>query len=223
MKNKVLALVSVLFLVFGLFGGQILHPSITFARDNSSGEIEDSASDNDSRVMTNQGTSSTTRTENGQDQEVNNDDEDINDDNGGNGNEHRNQVEKIAHKLQEISDTHNDIDDDLNEVIGEMASSSKDASEAIDDLDNESSVKKFFFGPDFKSLGELRSTIVTTQNHIDRLTKAQEKVTDPAAKATLEAQITALKDIASSTQEFVDTHERVFSLFGWFVKFFSNE
>lgn len=220
MKNKIA--VVVLVLVVSFVSGQALHPSATFARDNGSEEIEDATSGN-SGVIRNQETSSTTRVENEQNQEENDDSEDINDDNVDNGSEHLNQVEKITHKLQEVSDEHDAVNSDLNEIIGEMASSSKDASEAIDGLDNEGAVKKFFFGPDLKSLGELRSTIATTQNHIDRLTKAQEKVTDPAAKATLETQIAALKDVASSTQEFVNTHERVFSIFGWFVKLFSND
>src|SRR5512133_1678273 len=149
MKNKVLIIASVLGLAFGLFGVQALRPSIASARDGGRAEIKDSVA-NDER-----------------DQEES---EDINDDNGDNGEEYSDQVEKVANKLQEVSNKRNDIDDELDDIIGEMASSSEDASKAIDDLDNENSVKKFFFGPDFKSLGELRSTLVTTQNHIDRLT-----------------------------------------------------
>lgn len=220
MKNKTLVVISMLSLVIGLIGSQVFHTPTALARDSRGEEVEDSVSENNSKSIENQKNPTSTRIEDDQDQEDNND---INDDEGDNGKEHLDQVEKITHTLEEVSKKHNDIDDDLNDVIKEMASSSKEASKAIDDLDNEGSVKKFFFGPDFDSLGELRSTIVTTQNHIDRLTKAQEKVTDPAAKATLEAQITALKDVASSTQQFVNTHEHVFSLFGWFVKMFSNE
>ncbi|GEM_PF-1258153 len=245
MKNKALVMVSVLSLVVGLFAGRISRPVVAFARDGEGGEIENATSGSDSRVRTGQGTSSAVRGENDQkdneeningtstavrgeneeDQKDNNSEEDINDDNGDNGNEHINQVEKITHQLKQVSDEHKnkEVDDDLNEVIGEMASSSKDAAEAIDNLDHEGFAKKLFFGPDFKSLGALRSTIVTTQNHIDRLTKAQEKVTDPAAKATLEVQIAALKDVASSTQQFLDSHERVFSLFGWFLRLFSKD
>lgn len=150
------------------------------------------------------------------DEDVN--DEDVDDDGG----HYHNQVSDIVHKLREAADQDEGIGDEVRAVAEEEASSTEQATEAMRDLDNEGAIKKFFLGPDFGSLGELRSTLVATENHIDRLTKAQERVTDPAAKTTLESQIAALQDVASSTREFIDAHENTFSLFGWLVRFFSQ-
>lgn len=222
MKNKTLVIVAILVLVSGLLGGQIVRVSTAFAHDNDGESITVSRDSEATDTESEEEVSSTAHIEDEQE----NQDVDVENDNNeemDNGDEHQNRVNDIVHKLQEVADKHDEVGDDINEVIREEASSSEDAANAMRDLDHESGFKKFFLGPDFGSLGELRSTIVTTQNHIDRLVKAQERVTDPTAKATLETQINALKDVASSTQAFLDSHEQVFSLLGWLVRFFSGK
>jgi hypothetical protein len=123
-----------------------------------------------------------------------------------------------VHKLQEIADEGRGIGDDVREIAMEQASTSEDAAEHMRTIESESALKTFLFGFDFKSLGDLRSAFVTTQNHIDRLKTAADKVSDIQVKAELNTQISALEDTASSTQSFIKQHEETFSLFGWFLK-----
>lgn len=136
--------------------------------------------------------------------------------------EHRSKVSEIVHKLLEVADSEDDIGDDLREVSHEQASSSEEAAKAIDGLERESGVKKFFFGPDYRNLGDLRSALVTTQNSIDRLSAARERAVSSTTQAELDAQIQALKDVSSTTQAYVEAHENVFSLLGWFVRLFQK-
>lgn len=136
----------------------------------------------------------------------------------GKGEEHRSKVADIAHKLQEIAGQDTEISDDVDEIATEQASTSVEAAQRMREIESESPFKTFLFGSDFKNIGDLRSTLITTQSHIDRLRNAADKVTDPQVKAELNTQIAALQDTASSTRQFIDQHEQAFSLFGWFLK-----
>lgn len=143
-------------------------------------------------------------------------------DDHGKGDEHRSSVSEIVKKLLGAADRSGGIGDEVRDVAREQASSTEDTVRAMDDLDTESRIKRFFFGPDFKSLGDLRSSIVTTQNSIDRLTTARDRATSSSTKEEIDSQISALKGVASTTESFVTQHEDVFSLFGWFVKLFND-
>ncbi|MEK7612762.1 MAG: hypothetical protein AAB449_01285 [Patescibacteria group bacterium] len=139
----------------------------------------------------------------------------------GKGEEHRSEVANFVHDLLELAGRDGGIGDEVREVARAQASTSDEAADDIDNLENENFFKKLFLGPDFKSLGRLRSALVATENHIDRLERAKERASTTTV-ALLDEQITALEDIASSTESFLKEHESTFSFLGWFVKFFSE-
>ena len=139
----------------------------------------------------------------------------------GKGEEHRSEVANFVHDLLELAGRDGGIGAEVREVARAQASTSDEAADDIDNLENENFFKKLFLGPDFKSLGRLRSTLVVTENHINRLEKAKERASTTTV-ALLDEQINALEDIASSTESFLKEHESTFSFFGWFVKFFSE-
>lgn len=142
------------------------------------------------------------------------------------GEQHRSLVADVVARLHDIADKenrHDGIGEEVRIVAEEQASTSEQSANAIHDLDSEGFLKKLFLGPDYKNIGQLRSSIATTQNHIERLQRALASTTDPTVKADLQIQIDALSNIASSTNAFVDAHEHVFSFFGWFFRLFSND
>ncbi len=92
----------------------------------------------------------------------------------------------------------------------------------MDRVENRSGFKVFFIGTDYKNLGELRSEMVTTQNHLDRLNKAMERASSTTVKEDLEAQIKELEIIKNKADGFIKANENKFSLFGWLVRLFSK-
>jgi hypothetical protein len=84
-------------------------------------------------------------------------------------------------------------------------------------VEYKSPVARFLFGSDFNTLGELRSELVTSENGIDILKKAQEKAI-ASSKGELETQIAALEAENAHARAFIDDQEGKFSLFGWLVK-----
>lgn len=138
------------------------------------------------------------------------------------GDEHKSAVAVVVQKLLSVADRDGGIGAEVRLIAQEQASTSDKVKKDMDEIANENPLKRFFFGTNYKNTGELRSTIVTTQNHITRLKKALEKTTSTTTKVELSAQITELEKVASSTETFIKTNESKFSLFGWFNKFISK-
>lgn len=138
------------------------------------------------------------------------------------GDAHKSAVALVVQKLLSVANREGGIGAEVRLIAQEQASTSDTVKKDMDEINNENPLKRFFFGTDYKNTGELRSTIVTTQNHIDRLKKVLERTTSTTTKAELSAQIAELEKVASSTEAFIKTNEAKFSLFGWLNKFLSR-
>jgi chromosome segregation ATPase len=139
------------------------------------------------------------------------------------GEQHKNDVEKVASKLEKIANKNKDNDEMENEVkniIKEEKDVSEKVKEKMDTVNQRGGFKIFFIGADYKNLGELRSDLQTTENHIDRLNKVLEKTTSTTTKAELQTQIQNLSTIQKNAENFISSEEGKFSLFGWLVKMF---
>ena len=139
---------------------------------------------------------------------------------GSQGDANRSAVSLVVRSLLAIADRDGGIGAEVRLVAQEQASTTIQTNESKNEVESDGSVKVFFFGPDYKNLGELRSSIVTTENNITRLEKAAARTTSASVRADLEVQIQALEAEASSTEAFVKENESKFSLLGWFVKIF---
>lgn len=151
----------------------------------------------------------------------NDDDNEDDEDKDGMGEEHRSAVADVVLKLKEVADKDKKIGEEVKKVAEEQSESAEKAMEAIKEIEKRSGWKIFFIGTDYKNLGGLRSEMVTTDNNIDRLTKALEKATDPAIKAKLDLEIKSLQAEKLKVDTFIDDNEGKFSLFGWLVKLFN--
>lgn len=136
--------------------------------------------------------------------------------------ENRSEVAARVRALLDVADRDEGIGQDVRDIAHEVASSSARADVEKRSVEGRSAWKTFLIGANYKNLGALRSEVATTQNSIDRLTKARDRATDASVKAALEVQIQALAASASSTEAYVKAHENVFSVFGWFFKIFSK-
>lgn len=136
-------------------------------------------------------------------------------------NMHRSTVAKVANELNKVADRVGGIGQELREVAKEQNDMKEKVAEAIEEVENRSWLKTFFIGTDYKNLGDLRSSLVTTDNHIARLERAKER-TGSAIDADIDEQIAALKNEKAVIESFIKEHEDRFSLFGWFVRLFTE-
>lgn len=157
-------------------------------------------------------------TEDADDDRVTGKDDDEGDDDG---DDNRAIVAAQVQALLQVADRDRGIGKEVRDIARTFASSSERIHEKKKKVEDRSALLEFLIGADWDNLGELRSELVTTENAIDRLTKAREKAADAQVKATLDVQITALAKVASSTEAYIEAHEEAFSVFGWFFKIFS--
>ena len=138
------------------------------------------------------------------------------------GEQHRSAVANIVQELVKVANRDSQIGEEVKVVAQEEKDQSEIVKEKMDKVENGGGLKTFFIGSDYKNLGALRSELVTTQNHLNRLNKALERTTSTTIKADLETQIKDLEAIKTKADSFVKTNESKFSLFGWFVKLFNK-
>ena len=151
-------------------------------------------------------------------------DDDLDDDTRGKGEgeKHRSAVANVVFSLKALADRDGGIGDEVREVAREQASSSEHIAEAMGKVEARSALMTFLFGADFKNIGELRSELATTQNHIRQLTEARSGAVSADVKAGIDAQITALQKANADASAFVQAHEETFSIFGWFARLFGR-
>lgn len=148
--------------------------------------------------------------------------DDLDDDkgDGGEGEKHRSIIADVVLSLKALADRDGGIGEGVRKVAQEQASSSEHIAEAMGKVEARSALLTFLFGADFKNIGELRSELATTQNHIKQLTEAKSRAVSADVKAGIDAQISALQKANADASAFVTAHADTFSIFGWFAKLF---
>ncbi|MFA5188399.1 MAG: hypothetical protein WC460_03485 [Patescibacteria group bacterium] len=139
------------------------------------------------------------------------------------GAEHRSAVATFVQNL--LNAANNDksgIGDQVKAIAQAQNDTKEQEAQAIDKINSRGKITTFLIGSDYKNLGMLRSQMVTTQNQINQLTALLAKTTDPATKASLQAQIQVLTQEQQKINDFIKTNESKFSLFGWLVKLFNK-
>lgn len=134
--------------------------------------------------------------------------------------EHRSAVAIFVKNLLSLADRDGGIGAEVRAVAKEQQDSADANEEAMTSIENRASWKTFLFGTDYKSIGVLRSGLVTTENHISRLEAAKERSTNASVKAGLDTEIKALTDVHAELEAFVETNENKLSIFGWVVRKF---
>ncbi len=136
----------------------------------------------------------------------------------GKGGEYRSTVSSAVAKLTELAGKDKNIGEELKMIAKEQEESKEKVAEAIEMIESRNWLKTFLIGTDYKNLGKMRSELVTTENHINRLTKAEERAKDPEVKAELQEQRTILESTMEKVESFIKENEDKFSVFGWVVK-----
>lgn len=140
--------------------------------------------------------------------------------------QHRASTTRVVQELNRVAEKAAAAKDEVKSVAKDEDEISKRVSEKIKAAESRNSFMTFLVGAGYKNLGALRSELVTTQNHIERLTKALDRVattsTGTSTRAELETQINELKNILAKAESFVKAQEGKFSLFGWMVRMFNK-
>lgn len=133
--------------------------------------------------------------------------------------EHRSTVSLFVQSLLNVANRdQGGIGAQVKVIAQAQNDSEKSTDEAIQKLEHRSSFKTFFVGTDYTSIGEIRSEMQVTANHINQLKTLADRTTDASVKAELQAQITLMEKEQLQLEAFLKAHESQFSLFGWLFK-----
>lgn len=138
----------------------------------------------------------------------------------GQGEANRSTVATRVQELLRVADRDGGIGEQVREVAREYASSTERVEKAKTEVEGRPSWMQVLIGADYRNLGALRSEVVTTENQINRLSEARDRAVSAEVKASLETEIAALRDTASSTKAFIEEKESGFSLLGWLFRMF---
>jgi len=136
--------------------------------------------------------------------------------------QHRSKIAEVARQLVVVAGKDRNIGEEVRQIAQDQNDSNERATKAMEAVETRGKFKTLLLGTDYKNIGALRSELVTTQNHIDRLTKAKERATSETVKAGLDAQIAALKEAQSNVESFIKENESKFSFLGWVVRLFNR-
>lgn len=133
---------------------------------------------------------------------------------------HRNAVANFVQSLLKVADREGGVGAQVREVARAQQDSASNSSDAITKVQSRSALRTFFLGSDYRNLGQLRSEMAKTSANISKLQNLIADATSTSDKAELTAQLQVLENSQTKISAFVQTHENVFSLFGWFVRLF---
>lgn len=133
---------------------------------------------------------------------------------------HRSSIANVVQELRQLASENKGIGEEVSQIAQAQEEITEEVEEAVSAVENRSPFKTFFLGTDYKNLGHLSSQMVTTQNHINRLSNAMDRAEEDA-KDTLQEQIDTLEQTQNNINSFIEENESKFSLFGWLVKFFN--
>jgi len=136
--------------------------------------------------------------------------------------EHRSEVATFVKSLLKVADRERGIGEKVREVAHEQDDVASTTAEVIEKVEKKSKIATFFFGSDYKNLGQLRSELVKTENNIEKLKGIVSEATSITNKAELEAQVKALEATRAKVDAFIAENESVFSLFGWVSRMFAK-
>jgi len=135
--------------------------------------------------------------------------------------EHRSKVAEVVQVLTELAGKDQNIGEEVRLIAQEQKESNDRATAAMEAVETRGKFRTFLFGTDYKNVGVIRSELVKTDNHINRLTKAKDRTEDEGIRTELDTQIANLRETKSQTEFFVQENESKFSLFGWLVRLFN--
>lgn len=140
-----------------------------------------------------------------------------------NGEQHRNNMSTVVQNLLNAADNEQgEIGEQIRTMAQQQNQNKDNIADTIDKVNARSGLKIFLIGLDYKNIGQLRSEIANTDNHIDRLNTLLGKLENSQDITTIQDQIKTLEENRQKINDIVKANESKFSLFGWFVKLFNK-
>lgn len=140
---------------------------------------------------------------------------------------HRENLEEVTTNIEEIAEVEKSVgntraSENLNKVAETVIEEADDTAEVIEEVEDRPGWKTALVGPDYKNLGQLRSTVAQNTNNIRKLSGEIENVVAGNSDTTLQDQLTALNAERERIRALIMQQENKFSVFGWVSRIMSG-
>lgn len=110
------------------------------------------------------------------------------------------------------------LGEQIRNVAQEMNLNQDQANMAVDQADTRTSFAKFFIGPNYTQLTQVKQVIAQNQLMIQQLNRIRAQISNAGENTELANQIKVLESENTALQEELNQLESGFSLFGWLVR-----
>ena len=129
-------------------------------------------------------------------------------------------LEEVA--LEEVETGDEEVGNEIGDVAEDIEEVALDTTESMDEIEDRPAWKTFLLGTDYKNLGQLRSSIVHTDNSIRKITQTMARVEGADSDTALQERLGELNQERTRIMEMIKSEEDKFSLFGWLSKLISG-
>ncbi len=137
-----------------------------------------------------------------------------------NAEQHQNTVANFVQTLLDVADKQGELGEQIRTIAQQQNESADTTLQAAEKVQTRSKVRTFLFGSDYKNLGVLRHEMVQTQSRLQQLNNLMDDIQSEEDEVVLQNQIQTLEQEQTKIEEFIETQEGKFSLFGWLKKLF---
>lgn len=136
--------------------------------------------------------------------------------------QHRSTVANFIQSLINIGERSSGIGQQVRIIAQQQNQSEQTIIQAMEKIQTRSQIRTFFFGPDYKNLGVIRSEMVQTRNRLDQLKRLASQIQNEGDKKELQNQVQVLEQEQVKIENFIRAQEGKVSLLGWVVKLLAN-
>jgi len=136
--------------------------------------------------------------------------------------ERRSRVAIAVQEMLFVADRNQGIGQQIREVAQAQNQNQVQMEDALDQVKNRGRLKKFFFGPDYKTLNSVEERLTNHEEKLGQLKQIASQITNEADAAKLQEQIAIMEQVKEELQKEVEGESGGFSLFGWLNKIFNK-
>jgi hypothetical protein len=134
----------------------------------------------------------------------------------------RSEVANTVQELLQIADRNGGIGQQVRIIAQNQVQNQEELEKSLQQIQNRSKFVKFFVGPNYNEINKAKKILEQNREQINQLNQIKNQINDQNDIQNLNQQIQVLEQINLEIENFLETSQKGFSLFGWLSKILSK-
>ncbi len=134
----------------------------------------------------------------------------------------RSEVANAVQELLQIADRNGGIGQQVRVIAQNQVQNQEELEKSLQQIQNRSKFVKFFVGPNYNEINKAKKILEQNRDQINQLNQIKNEISDQNDIQNLNQQIQVLEQINLEIENFLETSQKGFSLFGWLSKILSK-